>query len=40
MQSNIIVMYKNYLIKLQTRNIYITHQPLKFEMQLVSVSCG
>ena len=33
-------MYDNYLLELQNFNIYITHQPLYLDTQLVSVSCG
>ena len=32
--------YKNYLLKLQTYNNYITHQPLEIETQFVGVSSG
>ena len=40
MQSNINLVYENYLLKLQTCNIYIMYQPLELETQLVSVFCG
>ena len=32
-------MYKFYLLKLQTYNIYITHQPLELETQLLWHVC-